>query len=101
MINVEIRETENEFSIEVTGHAGYDVIGKDIVCAGITALAQAFQISVKEERADRGCIMKEGYFAVNCNKNKSVESYVKMFKAGCLYIRDWFPENVDVKINKL
>ena len=39
MIEIEIEQ----FKITVKGHSGYDEIGKDIVCAGVSTLAQTLR----------------------------------------------------------
>lgn len=40
MITISFRKNKDEYlSYEVDGHAGYDEIGKDIVCAGVSAVA--------------------------------------------------------------
>lgn len=41
MTNVKFEVTENEFILDVSGHANYAEHGKDIVCAGISALVFA------------------------------------------------------------
>ncbi len=44
MINLRIERLEDERSrqIEISGHAGYAEKGKDIVCAAVSILSQAF-----------------------------------------------------------
>lgn len=37
---IEIRITDDK--LEVTGHAGYDIAGKDIVCAAVSILTYTF-----------------------------------------------------------
>ena len=48
MIEIEIEKGK----IAVKGHAGYDEIGKDIVCAAVSTLFQALIASVKELTPD-------------------------------------------------
>lgn len=40
MIKVYISQKEGDISIDVVGHAEYDEYGKDIVCAGVSAIVQ-------------------------------------------------------------
>ena len=42
---IEVKVYNNGFTI--TGHAGYDVMGKDIVCAAVSALSQTCVISLE------------------------------------------------------
>ena len=48
MIEVRIRPER----IEISGHAGYAEPGKDIVCAGVTALMQTLIQSIKDLAGD-------------------------------------------------
>ena len=50
MIEIKIETEKN--SITVKGHANYAEIGKDIVCAAVSTLFQAFIASVEELTAD-------------------------------------------------
>ena len=38
MIKVVIKETDKINSVEISGHSGYDVHGKDIVCASVSSI---------------------------------------------------------------
>ena len=49
MIEVSVRND----SISVSGHAGYEEIGKDIVCAGVTALTQTLIKSIEDLTEDK------------------------------------------------
>ena len=40
MIKVYISQKEGDVSIDVVGHAEHDEYGKDIVCAGVSAIVQ-------------------------------------------------------------
>ena len=39
MIYVKVEHSSDKLTVEFKGHAGYDEPGKDIVCAGISAIA--------------------------------------------------------------
>lgn len=39
-----------KIDILVTGHAGYDVKGKDIVCAAVSALTQSLELNLYYDR---------------------------------------------------
>lgn len=49
MIAVCVRKDE----IEISGHANYAEVGKDIVCAGVTALAQTLIRSIENLTSDK------------------------------------------------
>jgi uncharacterized protein YsxB (DUF464 family) len=40
MININVDQKNGEMTISIKGHANYDQYGKDIVCAGVSAIAQ-------------------------------------------------------------
>lgn len=40
MVKVNVSAKSGKMTIEVEGHAGYDAHGRDIVCAGISAILQ-------------------------------------------------------------
>lgn len=49
MVSVVFAKRLNEFvAFEFDGHADYDEIGKDIVCAAVSVLAQTALVSLKE-----------------------------------------------------
>lgn len=40
MIKINVNAESGNMTIEVKGHAGYDAHGRDIVCAGVSAILQ-------------------------------------------------------------
>ena len=84
--------------IEITGHAGYAEAGKDIVCAGVTALTQTLI------RALEGLTKDEIEYEVSPGRadihygNLSEEGklLVDSFFIGVCSIADEFPENVTI-----
>ena len=95
MIAVSVRKD----GIEINGHAGYAEIGKDIVCAGVTALTQTLirsmqgltrdkvEYEVSPGRADiqYGNLSEEGRLLVDS------------FFIGICLIADEFPEYVRIE----
>ena len=95
MIAVSVRKD----GIEINGHAGYAETGKDIVCAGVTALTQTFIRSVQ------GLIRDEIEYEVSSGRadihyrNLSEEGklLVDSFFIGICQIADEFPDYVRVE----
>lgn len=95
MIAVRVRKDK----ITVSGHAGFAEAGKDIVCAGVTALVQTlvksshdltedkFEYEILPGRADihYGCLSEAGKLLVDA------------FFIGICMIADEFPEHVRVE----
>ena len=94
MIAVRVRKD----GIEISGHANYAEIGKDIVCAGVTALTQTLI------RALEGLTKDEIEYEVSPGRadihygNLSEEGklLVDSFFIGVCSIADEFPENVTI-----
>lgn len=94
MIAVSVRKD----GIEISGHAGYAETGKDIVCAGVTALTQTLI------RALEGLTKDEIEYEVSPGRadihygNLSEEGklLVDSFFIGVCSIADEFPENVTI-----
>lgn len=94
MIVVSVRK----YGILIDGHAGYAEIGKDIVCAGVTALIQTFissiegltndkiQYDISPGRADihfkdlseRGNLLVDSFFSGICLIADDFPEYIKI-----------------------
>ena len=91
MIVVKIRE--NRLTIE--GHAGYAEPGKDIVCAGVTALTQTLIKSIEDLTEDK---IKYDISPGRPIENLGIfqrKQVVDSFFVGIL-IADEFPENIRI-----
>ena len=95
MIEVNVRKD----GIEVCGHAGYAEIGKDIVCAGVTALMQSLI------RSMQGLTKDEIEFEISPGRadihygdlSEAGTLLVDSFFIGICLIADEFPEYVRIK----
>lgn len=95
MIEVRIRPER----IEISGHAGYAEPGKDIVCAGVTALTQTLIQSIEnltddkiEYRISPGKVEAEYR-----NLSEKSKTLVDSFFIGICLIAEEFPEYVKVR----
>ncbi len=93
-----IKVTVTSNKVIIKGHSGYAQSGKDIVCAGVSALFYAFlgylekRGLLKECRADKG-----DSFVVF---DRDCKEALMMFKEGVRQIEEAYPENVSVVIYK-
>lgn len=95
MIAVNVRKD----GIEIHGHAGYAETGKDIVCAGVTALTQSLI------RSMQGLTKDEIEFEISPgradihygNLSEDGKLLVDSFFIGICLIADEFPEYVRIK----
>lgn len=94
MIEVRIRPER----IEISGHAGYAEPGKDIVCAGVTALTQALIQSIDDLTDDEiEYRISPGKVEVEYrNLSEKSKTLVDSFFIGVSMIADEFPEYVRV-----
>lgn len=90
--------THRPGSITVAGHSGYAPIGKDIVCAGISTLLQAFVVSVHKLTSDEiKADMRAGKAVVEYgNLSGSGKLLVDSFFIGVKMIADEYPDYVRV-----
>lgn len=94
MIEVSVHEGE----IKISGHANYAVFGSDIVCAGVTALAQTLIKSIKDltdnkieyEISPGRVDIKYG------NLSEKSKTLVDSFFIGICMIAEEFPEYVRI-----
>ncbi len=95
MIEVRIRPER----IEISGHAGYAELGKDIVCAGVTALTQTLIQSIENLTDDKiEYRISPGKVEVEYgNLSEKSKTLVDSFFVGICLIAEEFPEYVKVR----
>lgn len=95
MIEVRIRPER----IEISGHAGYAEPGKDIVCAGVTALTQTLIQSIENLTDDKiEYRISPGKVEVEYgNLSEKSKTLVDSFFIGICLIAEEFPEHVKVR----
>ena len=94
MIEVSVHEGE----IKVSGHADYAVFGSDIVCAGVTALAQTLIKSIKDLTDDKiEYEISPGKVDIKYgNLSEKSRALVDSFFIGICMIAEEFPEYVRI-----
>lgn len=76
MINIRlVRKNNNFIKLEVCGHSGYDILGRDIVCAAVSTIAQSVIIGLEK------VICKDFYYRID-NKNASVFVDISRYDKG-------------------
>lgn len=95
MIEVSVRKD----GIEVSGHAGYAENGKDIICAGMTALVQTLIKSVGDLTEDKiECEISPGRADIHYrNLSEAGKLLVDSFFIGICMIADEFPDHVRIE----
>ena len=84
--------------ITIEGHAGYAEQGKDIVCAGVTALVQSLVKSIEDLTEDKiQYDISPGRADINFkNLSESGRLLVDSFFLGICSMAEEFPENVKI-----
>lgn len=94
MIDVAVRKD----GIKVSGHADYADPGRDVVCAGVTALTQTLAesiIDLTEDEIEYDISHGVAYIKIG-NLSEKSKALVDSFFIGICMIADEFPENVRV-----
>ena len=101
MVRAKYTVDESTHTLVVLGHANYAEYGKDIVCAGVSALVQAL-IGWCEENYDTvNCISidpKEGGVIISCDGGKDVAAVFYMASVGLEQLANSYPDHVQIDI---
>ncbi len=82
---IEIIYRRKEHSLTVAGHAQADVFGKDLVCAGVSALVLAWQENLQQLQ-ENGCLqycwqtLKPGLAQFSCTPKASFRRVVLLME---------------------
>lgn len=96
MVTVEERSSEEWLELTITGHAGYAEKGKDIVCAGVSAIAGAL-VSFLSETVSKACVKtEEGRCHIVCPRLPQTETAFSVARAGYGLLMKTYPAYVQV-----
>ena len=101
MTKVKLENIGTRYYVHLKGHAGYAPNGSDIVCAGISTLANAFILHCEEAQEKRECIVN------TCRLNSddgeieyivdgNVKDAFNMLKLGIEALASDYPEYVSI-----
>lgn len=98
MTKIYLGKKESIKQITISGHSGYDKRGADIVCAGISALSQAF-VKLAAELEKRGIAdiksltIKDGYLDIVVDDKRDMLAFPYiMLTMGLEEICDQYPQ---------
>ena len=97
MVRVKYTVEDSTHTLTALGHANYDEYGKDIVCAGVSALVQALIGWLEENYHKVNCISvdtKEGEVTISCEGGEEVAAVFNMTFVGLMQIADSYPDHV-------
>ena len=101
MVRAKYTVDENTHTLFVTGHANYAEYGKDIVCAGVSALVQALIGWCEENYQVVNCMSidsQAGEIIISCESGEDVAAVFNMVSIGLLQIADSYPDHVQIDI---
>lgn len=91
----------NTHTLTVLGHANYAEYGKDIVCAGVSALIQALIGWAENNPHVIECVSvddKSGEVIIECQGDEDVAAVFYMTAIGVEQIAEAYPSHVDIDI---
>ena len=96
MIEITVRETANEYCIELSGHANYSS-GADIVCAGVSAIVYAYIGYIRNSKiAVNELQISSGKVVCKVNKDGAREAF-EMAAIGLMQIEKQYPKNIRIE----
>jgi len=98
MIICEIKKDSNIKSLVIKGHAEFDDIGQDIVCAGVSTLV--YTIANKILNIDESFNVKIDDNCFNFQNqlnNKEIDLLLETLYEGLLMIQEQYSKNVKIK----
>lgn len=100
MVRARYTVDEGTHTITVVGHANYDEYGKDIVCAGVSALVQALIGWIEENYYKANCISvdpKDGEVIISCEGGEDIAAIFEMTAIGLGQIAYVYPNHVQIE----
>lgn len=101
MVKAKYTVNENTHTLDVSGHANYAEYGKDIVCAGISAIVQALIGWIEENHYKADCISvdtKDGEIVISCEGGDDISAVFNMAYIGLEQIADSYPDHMQIDI---
>ena len=101
MVRVKYTAEKNKHTLAVLGHAGYGEYGKDIVCAGVSALVLALAGWVENNHCETKCISIDehgGEVLIACKGDKETAAVFNMTMIGLEQIANSYPDHVQIDI---
>ena len=105
MTSIKIAKTDNVLCFSCTGHADFAEKGKDIVCAGISALCSALLGRIRELESEKQteikkCRVSDGCLVLNFILTEKAEECYKTVLCGFEFIAKAYPENCKVFVGE-
>lgn len=98
MIKITISEKEKHIDVSCIGHAYYDTVGQDIVCAAISTLFQTLCYSLEELTNEKiNVSLESGYSHLTVYKpSRYGKLLIHSFYIGCREISNMYSDYVQI-----
>lgn len=96
MTNITISTFDDRRRVVADGHSGYGESGNDIVCAGISALTQAYALECMEQTEVLNLRVSPGYLDVTVVINDKEETLLKMMARGLECIQNEYEKYIKI-----
>lgn len=97
MIGITLEQNENKFRLQMTGHAGYDQPGRDIVCSAASMLLYTLIENLRAEKItgwiEEGDVMLEYKCGIFSEERLALNAIAKGFRL----LAKQHPEYVGIK----
>ena len=105
MTSIKITRTDNILCFSCAGHAEFAQKGRDIVCAGISALCAALLGRIRELASEKQteikkCRIADGCFVLDFTLTEKAEECYKSVLCGFEFIAKAYPENCKVFVGE-
>lgn len=91
-------------TVHVSGHAGSDVKGKDVVCAAVSALSQTLILSInrllkveQSVKIENGLLTSTVQPVADTGEENKLKLLIESFLIGILEIQREYPERVKIE----
>ena len=101
MVRAKYTVDDKTHTLTVIGHANYDEYGRDIVCAGVSALVQALIGYIEENHYKAECVSidtKSGEVVISCEGGDDLAAVFYMTAIGLMQIADSYRDHVQIDI---
>ncbi len=101
MVRANYTVDESTHTLTVVGHANYAEYGKDIVCAGVSAIVQALIGWCEENYETVNCISidtQAGEVIISCDGGENVAAVFRMSTIGLEQLAYSYPDHVQIDI---
>lgn len=98
MIKVLITKKHGQIiKVQAKGHSGYGPAGKDIICAGVSALLQALKIGLEDLAGHQLGSIEEGFLACPVGPEPTAQFLARVIELSLIEMAMEYPKYLQVE----